>query len=67
MPWDAQKFLASLLGIKSQIADFNSRATTTTVTIRRSQLAKEIERLELRLSEYSEAVCGLGSSKKLHR
>ena len=57
----------TILGIKSQIADFNSRATTTTVTIRRSQLAKEIERLELRLSEYSEAVCGLGSSKKLHR
>lgn len=51
----------TILGIKSQIADFNGRATTTTVTIRRSQLAREIERLEHQLNEYSEAVCGLGS------
>src|SRR5260370_26374306 len=51
----------NIRAIKGQIADFSRQANITSVSTIRTQLAKEIERLEHQLGEYSKAVCGFGT------
>lgn len=51
----------TILGIKNQIFAPSVRDSEISVVTKRTRLAAEIEKLETQLSEFSEAICGIGS------
>jgi very-short-patch-repair endonuclease/DNA polymerase III delta prime subunit len=50
----------TILGIKAQIASTNLRDVGNSVSAQRLRLSSEIEKLEAQLSEFTEAICGVG-------